>query len=107
MNSNYTIIAQVSTGKSAPPIVFHDFKILNEGESAIFVSYETLPRNLRVYNITTGQSWVVQGVFQGIDIETGKILFEWHSLDHVDVAKSYVRPNTTDVAGDGLMLKTG
>src|SRR5262249_20244390 len=33
---------------------------------------------------------VVDGIVQEIDIKTGLLLFEWHSLDHVPLTDSYV-----------------
>jgi hypothetical protein len=35
---------------------------------------------------------VLEGIVQEIDIETGEVLFEWHSLDHVGLAESYRKP---------------
>jgi hypothetical protein len=32
---------------------------------------------------------IVEGVVQEREVESGKVLFEWHSLDHVPVAESY------------------
>lgn len=107
MDKNYTIVAQVGTGGSAPPMDFHDFKLLNDGASALLVAFETVPYDLTAYGVTTGQGWVVQGAFQEVDVETGEVLFEWRSLDHVDPSVSYVRPNTTNVAGNGLSSMTG
>src|SRR5215212_9106930 len=35
-----------------------------------------------------GATW--EGIAQEVDIETGEVLFEWHSLDHVGVEASHV-----------------
>jgi hypothetical protein len=35
---------------------------------------------------------VLDGIAQEIDIETGEVLFEWHSLDHVGLDESYRKP---------------
>jgi len=35
---------------------------------------------------------VLDGIAQEVDIETGEVLFEWHSLDHVGVEESYFNP---------------
>jgi hypothetical protein len=32
---------------------------------------------------------VLEGIVQEVDIETGEVLFEWHSLDHVGLDESY------------------
>jgi len=60
---------------------------------------------------------VLDGIVQEIDIETGEVLFEWRSLEHVDVGESYYEPpneptnrfdyfhiNSVDVDGDGNLL---
>ncbi len=36
---------------------------------------------------------VLDGIVQEVDIETGEVLFEWHSLDHVGLEESYFRPS--------------
>ena len=33
-----------------------------------------------------------QGIVQELDIETGEVLFEWRSLEHVGLDETYVRP---------------
>jgi len=35
---------------------------------------------------------VLDGIAQEVDIETGEVLFEWHSLDHVALDESYYEP---------------
>jgi hypothetical protein len=35
---------------------------------------------------------VLDGIAQEIDIESGEVLFEWHSLDHVGLDESYRKP---------------
>ncbi len=37
---------------------------------------------------------VLDGIVQAVDIETGEVLFEWHSLDHAGLEESYSRPST-------------
>jgi hypothetical protein len=34
---------------------------------------------------------VLEGGFQELDIRTGRVLFEWHSIDHVRLVESYYR----------------
>jgi hypothetical protein len=36
---------------------------------------------------------VLDGIVQEVDVETGEVLFEWHSLDHVGLEESYYRPS--------------
>ena len=35
---------------------------------------------------------VLDGIVQEIDIETGEVIFEWHSLDHIGLEESYFDP---------------
>jgi hypothetical protein len=49
--------------------------------------------------VQTGGAKVVEGIVQELDIESGKVLFEWHSLDHVPLDESY----RTDVTSDGTV----
>jgi hypothetical protein len=62
-----------------------------------------------------GAVW--EGIVQEVDIETGEVLFEWRSSDHVSVEESYVKPpddpaypydyfhiNSIDVDSDGDLL---
>ncbi len=48
----------------------------------------------------------MEGSFQEVNTTTEEVSFEWRSLVHVDLAISYVAPNTTEVAGDGLTKDT-
>jgi hypothetical protein len=49
--------------------------------------------------VTVDGSRVVEGIVQEVQIESGKVLFEWHSLDHVPLDESY----RTAVAADGTV----
>ena len=56
-------------------------------------------------------------MIQEIDVQTGRVLLEWRSLEHVPVSESYVRPghgvydymhaNSIDVTPDGNLLVSG
>ena len=89
-----------------PPSDQHEFNIDPTGKKALMTIYNQQPYDLSAYNITGGQGWILQGVFQEVDTETNEVLFEWKSLDHVDPSAGYVLPNTTDVSGDGQTKDT-
>ena len=82
----------------------HEFIILDE-KSALFQIYYPLQKDLSPYGGTNNQSWIVDARFQGklrlhvdvhhlklmyteMDIETGTVLFEWRSLDHISPDES-------------------
>ncbi|KAF4337733.1 hypothetical protein FBEOM_8401 [Fusarium beomiforme] len=60
----------------------HEFIVLNE-TTALFQIYHPVQKNLRRYGGTEKQTWIVDARFQEMDIESGEVLFEWASLDHV------------------------
>jgi len=43
----------------------------------------------------------LQGIVQELDIETGELLFEWRSLDHIGIEESYAKPGQ-DLDYDGI-----
>jgi hypothetical protein len=63
---------------------------------------------ITIYNKVPGE--VLDGIVQEIDIETGKVLFEWHSLEHVGFEESYLKPhdyfhiNSIDVYDENHLL---
>ncbi|KAF5664706.1 hypothetical protein FHETE_6977 [Fusarium heterosporum] len=60
----------------------HEFIVLNE-TTALFQIYHPLQKNLALYGGTAEQTWIVDARFQEMNIETGEVLFEWASLEHV------------------------
>ncbi|KAJ4254311.1 hypothetical protein NW762_009902 [Fusarium torreyae] len=60
----------------------HEFHIINEKTGLIQI-YQPVPRDLRKWGAKPEQQWIVNAIIQELDISTGKLLFEWSSLDHV------------------------
>jgi hypothetical protein len=56
----------------------HEFQLTTRG-TALILAYRHVGK-------------ILEGVIQEVDVETGKVLFEWHSLDHVRRSESYFRP---------------
>jgi len=60
---------------------------------------------------------VLEAVIQEVEISSGKLLMEWHSLDHIGVSESYLpfkkepydylHANSIDVTPDGNLLVSG
>lgn len=83
----------------------HEFHIINE-ETALIQIYHPVPYDLSAYGGSEAQQWIVDARFQGwqsflpisscqltrpeLDIETGAVLFEWSSLDHVNPSGTYM-----------------
>lgn len=80
----------------------HEFSLISGGDTALAISYQPTPMDLTAYGITSGQGWIMQGVFQEINVTSGEVLFSWSSIGHIPPLASDVMPNTTDVSGTGL-----
>jgi len=96
----------------------HELNITPQG-TALFTCYRKVPYDLsKVGGPKDG--WLLSGVAQEVDIATGKLLFEWDSLDHIGFDETYLpiegghghksKPydyfhiNTLADAGDGDLL---
>jgi hypothetical protein len=68
----------------------HEFLITPE-DTALITIYNKIPGDsIPVGDPVDGN--VLEGIVQEIDIETGEVLFEWHSLDHVRPEESFIKP---------------
>jgi Arylsulfotransferase (ASST) len=104
LDESYREIARIgAVGGNRADI--HDMTITPEG-TALVPSYGLVRR---------GGRQVLDGVIQEIDIATGRLLFEWHSLDHIALSESRDRPqrgkpfdyfhlNSIEVGADGDLL---
>jgi hypothetical protein len=68
----------------------HDFLITPQ-DTALLTVYSPVRRDLSLLG-GPEEGMVMEGIAQEIDIESGEVLFEWHSLDHVSLEESYVKP---------------
>jgi len=113
-DDTYREIARVRAGDGRRGDL-HEFLITPE-DTALITAYEAVRMDLSaVGGPVDGGVW--DGIVQEVDIETGKVLFEWHSLEHVRLDESYVEPpddpaylydyfhiNSIDVDNDNNLL---
>ena len=68
----------------------HEF-LLSPQDTALIAIYEGVPWDLSyIGGARHGVVW--QGIVQELDIQTGEVLFEWRSIDHVALEETYVTP---------------
>ena len=88
----------------------HELIVTPDG-TALVTAYDIPTVDLS--SVGHGRGRVIEGVVQEIDIRTGKVLFEWRSLEHVKVAEShaavaprfdYFHVNSIDRDADGNLL---
>ena len=68
----------------------HEF-LISPQDTALITIYNAVPKDLSSVG-GKKDGLAVQGIVQELDIETGKLLFEWRSLDHVGLDESYGKP---------------
>jgi hypothetical protein len=88
-NANYKTVAVVRAGNGLRADE-HDFDITPEG-SAFVLAFSPVQANLTSAG-GSAAGVAVEGVIQEIDIHTGLVMWEWHSLGHVDPSESYSKP---------------
>lgn len=59
------------------------------GGTALTTIDQPVQYDLSRLGLNQSIGWVIEGIFQEIDIATGQVMFEWHSIDHVDPIDSY------------------
>lgn len=101
LGSDYEVAKVVRVG-SHRLVSAHEFRLIN-GKTALIEIPIPRPVSLKPWGGSEDQNWIISGGFQGMaiifshregvrwlitvtdtDIETGEVVFEWESLDHVD-----------------------
>ncbi len=85
-NANYKIVSVVRAGNGLQADE-HEFNVTPQG-SAWVLAYSPVQTSLASAGGPAGGT-AVEGVIQQIDIHTGLVMWEWHSLASVDVSESY------------------
>ena len=89
-DSTYNEIIRVRAGNGHDGD-HHEF-VITPDDTALLTVYGEVAMDLSpVGGPVDGR--VLDGIVQEVDIETGEVLFEWHSLDHVGLDESYYRPS--------------
>jgi len=91
-NSAYHTVAVVKAGNGLPTDE-HEFTVLGNG-AALVTAYSPVQANLSAAG-GPASGIAVDCAVQEIDIHTGLVMWEWHSLGHVDVSQSYSKAPTT------------
>jgi hypothetical protein len=77
-DSSYRLVAHVRPGNGIAGDM-HEFLITPRNTALM-----TLSHRVRVKSRS-----VLEGALQEVDIKSGRVLFEWHSIDHVPLVESY------------------
>ena len=85
-NANYRTVAVVKAGNGLQADE-HELTVTPQG-AAWVLAYSPVMSNLSSAG-GPSSGLTLDGVIQKIDIHSGLVMWEWHSLGHVDVAESY------------------
>jgi hypothetical protein len=85
-DNTYNVVATVHAG-SGLNADEHEFQLTPQN-TALITSYHTVGVDLSSIGGPVN-GLVLEGVAQEIDVATGDVVFEWHSLDHVALTESY------------------
>ena len=89
LDTNYRQVAVVKGGNGVKPDL-HDFTLTPDG-TALVTAYATTSADLSSLG-GAKKAQVLDSVVQEIDVASGKILHQWHSLDHIPLSESQSKP---------------
>src|SRR5215218_2285984 len=114
LDQSYRVIRRIRAPNGFRPDL-HEFKITPQG-TAIIITYPVVRTDLRPVK-GPRRGLAVDSVIQEIDLDTGLVVFEWHSLGKIGLRETFSRPNggrshpfdyahanSVDVDGDGDFL---
>ncbi len=117
LDQSYHPITSVRAGNGYS-FDFHDTTITPQG-TLLGIIYNPVARSLAPYG-GSKSGRVIDAVIQEVDIATGLVTFEWHSLGTIGLDEGrgvvpknktglydYVHPNSTDLTPDGNILVSG
>lgn len=90
VDSTYQVAHMVSAAGEDLFGDLHEFKITSD-DTALITVYNTTNADLAGMGMGRGaDGWVVDNLFQEINIETGELLFQWRASDHFNPVDTYM-----------------
>jgi hypothetical protein len=103
MNSNYQTVARVPGGNGLKADL-HDFQIARN-DVAYITAFNPIRCDLSAIE-GSKDGTITDTAIQEIDMKTGLVRWEWHSLDHVGVAESEVQAPTDATPWDWFHINS-
>jgi hypothetical protein len=92
LDSSYHTVAHVRAGNGFRADL-HDFHIDSQNGTALVTVFDPIACDLSAYGGPSSAA-VTDGIYQELDLHTGLVRREWHSLDHVSLSDSYSSAST-------------
>lgn len=90
VDSSYQQVARVQVGNGFYGGDIHEFLLTDRGTALVLIYHPIFWDLTPVGGVADGAAH--DGILQEIDIETGRVYFEWHSLDHVAIDETHREP---------------
>ncbi|MGI8963114.1 MAG: arylsulfotransferase family protein [Thermomicrobiales bacterium] len=105
LNGSYEAVARLQVGNGYHGADLHECVLTPTG-TALFIVYNPIRWEMTAAG-TAVEGTALDGVIQELDIETGRVIWEWHSLDHIALDEAYGdQPDSLDVPWDYLHLNS-
>ena len=88
MDSSYKVVARVEAGLGKDSADLHEFELTPRG-TALITAYKIVPGSLESIG-GPKQAKIADSIVQEVDVASGKVLFDWHSVGHVAIDESYI-----------------
>ncbi|KAH9822813.1 Arylsulfotransferase (ASST) [Teratosphaeria destructans] len=75
MDQHYETIREIRAGNHKLTDK-HEFHVVSDNTAVIQI-YQPVPRDLTEWDASEEQQWIVNAIFQEVDMTTGEMLFEW------------------------------
>ncbi|CAJ2504482.1 Uu.00g118760.m01.CDS01 [Anthostomella pinea] len=87
-DENYKEVYRIAPQNLSVKGDIHECQFIGNG-SVMVTAHETIPWDLSHIRGGAKLAAIVDSVFQEIELETNRVLFQWRSFDHIDMAGSY------------------
>ncbi|KAL2444561.1 hypothetical protein ABEF95_017058 [Exophiala dermatitidis] len=91
LDSTYTERYKIGAGNDLDGDL-HEFRI-TKTQTALITVYQIISADLTSVG-KSAQGWIWDGLFQEIDLETNRVLFQWRASDHIAFTESNWGPGT-------------
>ena len=88
-DTSFNLLGSVNVTEDIEEFNLHEFTIVEDGKSALIVTYKNEWRDISPLGLKNLTGWVGDSRIQEIDLITGDIKFEWRTFDHIPLTESY------------------
>jgi hypothetical protein len=104
-DQSYSKVAEVKAG-NGERMDFHEFTLTSKG-TALFIVYKIVRQDLSSVAGGSRNDLAMRNLVQEVDVDTGKVLFEWNANEHIAPTESYdVTPDRANLPYDYIHMNS-